>query len=205
MYVPVRPKRFMIHPKKIMLIFIASLLLLGAGAAAGFYLWFGHASKRAADEYQLGTGAANAIKHAYAAASSYQLLRAGGIAPEAAKTMVRGLGYVNERAEVITKFNTPDSVAETAKDLLSNEIGLRTAQQLETAPKVSTLKALQNLSQNGCLANSEKIFAEKFAFHAVPLENEMRVETALRWFHQHEAEIAAYMEAHCHAHANMHE
>ena len=182
--------------KNMFYMFIASLLLLGAGAA-GFYMWFGHASKRAADEYQLGAGAANAIKHAYAAASSYQLLRAVGIAPEAAQVMVRGLGYVNERAEVITKFNTPDSVAETAKDLLSNEIGLHIAQQLERAPTRSTIKTLQHLSQQDCLPNSVKIFTESFAFDAKPSDEQGRIITALRWFGSNQPQITAYIERHC--------
>ena len=96
-------------------------------------------------------GAANAVKHAYAAAELYSVLNAF-LDDDEADSFVMSLGIINEYAERITKLRKPDSLREIMKDLHNNQVGIVAAKwQKQKSDKGNLLDTILILAQNKTL------------------------------------------------------
>lgn len=127
------------------------------GAAAGmlltqFYRWFDHTAHAIAASERLPEAMANGIKHAYAAAESYAVLRGIGIGPATAESLVIALGTFNEYAESLFR-DPPDSTAEVMKDMYNNHVGVTAARWHEAhrEPR-SRLEVILFLAHAGIVA-----------------------------------------------------
>jgi hypothetical protein len=131
---------------------------LFGGALSVFYYQFENYAKAQMWHKGVHHETANAMKHALAAARTYQHMRAV-FGPETAAQLVRSLGYANEYAEQIVRFRNPDSPAELWKDLANNQIGIFTAQWLEEQklPEQDIWPAIEALTQStGLCAMTEE-------------------------------------------------
>ena len=113
--------------------FVASIAVL-AGLSAmtvqAFYSYTKWTSVREAQQIGL-PEASNGIRHAFAAAEAYAILRAAYLPARAAEKAVIKLGYLNEYVEHFTKRNK-DRTSEVYKDLYNNLSGITAAQWFET-------------------------------------------------------------------------
>ena len=111
----------------------ASLSSIAAITAA--YGSFKNAAVSATKHHGLPAYSANAIKHAYAAAETYALLRAMAVPPGRASQIVYRLGQANEVAEYYgRRTGKRDPTREIYKDLYNNTAGVVAAAFLEAGP-----------------------------------------------------------------------
>ena len=116
-----------------------ALLLAAATAIVGSYSWFKAASVAEVARRNLPAYTANAVKHAYAAAQTYSLLRSFFVEKGVAAQVVYRLGQLNEYAEYYGRRGEKrDPTREIYKDLYNNLAGVAAASILERhAPPLS--------------------------------------------------------------------
>lgn len=133
--------------------------------------------------------AANAVKHAYAAAQVYDTLRMISVPADLAQNTVLFLGIANEYAERIVKFHKPDSTRELLKDFYNNYAGITTARWRETMGfDSSTLGMLIALAQARVLIVTRD--QNPFYDDAAPLPDDT-VASARNWFMAQQPAIQA--------------
>ena len=119
--------------------------------AAAFYGRYEILSNRLEIELGLDGGAANAVKHAYAAAELYNLV-ATVLSDRESDSLVTALGVMNEYIERITKFRKPDSLREVMKDLHNNQAGIAAAKwQKRQARKGDLLAIILKMAEDRVL------------------------------------------------------
>lgn len=129
---------------------VIALVAFALGFLAAFYARFEMLSNQLEADGLRG-GAANAIKHAYAAAEVYDTLRTLRLPPHESLQAVIYLGYANEYAEKITKFAKLDPHAEIKKDLYNNLAGITVARWHETHGNQPVLNSLITLAKKETL------------------------------------------------------
>lgn len=136
--------------KKIVFI-LGGLSLLPIISVAIFYMRFEMVSIRLKNQMGYEGGAANAVKHAYAAAELYKFFCYFTDA-RYAEAAVLWLGSLNEHAEKFTKLRHPDTYEEILKDLYNNMAGITAAEwQAQHDLDGSTLEILLKMKQGGAL------------------------------------------------------
>jgi hypothetical protein len=107
--------------------------LMGIVAITSAYGLFKNGAVAATERHGLPAHAANSIKHAYAAAETYALLRAVAVPAGTASQIVYRLGQTNEYAEYYGRRREKrDPTREIYKDLYNNTAGIVAAAFLET-------------------------------------------------------------------------
>ncbi len=109
---------------------IFAMVGLCAITVQAFYSYTKRTSVREAQQIGL-PEASNGIRHAFAAAEAYAILRAAYLPAHVAEKAVIKLGYLNEYVEHFTKRNK-DRTSEVYKDLYNNLSGITAAQWFET-------------------------------------------------------------------------
>jgi hypothetical protein len=169
---------------------ISALLLAPMG---GFYWHYERYALSLLHTHQLTPEAANAVKHAYAAAQIYQLL-APIMGDAAAEKSVLFLGAKNEYLEQMFDWSNADSASEIAKDLHNNQVGITAAQWLATQPAHDSARlrtTLLYLAKTRSLVVSADIIAnDAFSLH----KRLDRLRSAIHQFAENRAGIAATVE-----------
>jgi hypothetical protein len=135
---------------------LGGFTLLAITSVAVFYIRFEMVSSQLKSEMGYEGGAANAVKHAYAAAALYKFF--GYFTDTSyAEAAVLWLGSLNEHAEKLTKVRHPDTYEEILKDLYNNMVGITAAEwQAHHAVNEPTLEILLKMKQNGALVVSRE-------------------------------------------------
>lgn len=110
------------------IILLVILLALPAMALVGFYLTYGKMESRLRANHGFSQMQANAIKHAYASYTVYDLLKKAGASDETAEMAVFRLGIFNEWLEKTVHGTGGDSRSEVMRDLHNNWAGMSAAQ-----------------------------------------------------------------------------
>ncbi len=131
--------------------------------------------------------AANAVKHAYAAAELYNFFCFIGMA-EDAEEYVLLLGILNEYLERITKYTKPDSPKEIMKDLHNNYVGILAASwhQKQKPPKRDLLRVIMNLADQNILITNRD---DSPYFNEVFFAKSDAVSVSNHWFLENKTEI----------------
>lgn len=172
------------------LILLLMLGVLAGGLLSWFYRWFDYTAHRLAEAGHLPPAMANGIKHSYAAAETYAVLRSMGSGPETAESLVLALGILNEYAESYFR-DPPDSTAEVIKDMHNNYVGITVARLHEEQPgKGRRLELILFLARAGIVvAQPDEVVGTEVATRAVP-----DVAYANRWLRTHRAVISQNVE-----------
>ena len=118
---------------------------------ASFYSRYEILTNRLEKDLGFSGNAANAVKHAYAAAEIYCVLRTA-LNDQQAYSLVMSLGIMNEYIERVTKLRNPDSMREVMKDLHNNQAGILAAKWREQKSNESNLlDIILGMAQNQVL------------------------------------------------------
>lgn len=166
---------------------LALLSILVTLVAAAFFTRYEILSDRLQESSSFDGIQANSVKHAYAAAQVYATLNLV-LGDETSEALVIFLGKVNEYAEQLFKFRSPDSTQEMMKDLYNNQAGITTAQwHRQHAGKTKTvLFYLVNMTRENVLVTT---------LDPLPAHDEQShprdIGAAMQWFSQERASIIA--------------
>jgi hypothetical protein len=167
------------------------LVLMGIAmlGALAFFLRYEWLSNQLETEHGMNGQAANAIKHAYAAAQVYHGLRSIGLKPQKAADTVIWLGKANEAGERIYKIFKPDSTQEMMKDFYNNHAGIVVAEMTGGRAMLQTL--LQLSAKNGLVTDRAKIPFTPSGQQA----GDSPLTQALRWYAQYRLAIEQKIES----------
>lgn len=128
------------------------LFLIAVIPVAAFYARYEILTDRLEKEMGFEYSAANAVKHAYAAAELYSVLNIV-LSDQHAESLVMSLGIINEYIERVTKHNKLDSLREIMKDLHNNQAGISAVQwqQGQAADKVALLDVIIGMAEKRIL------------------------------------------------------